>query len=378
MLGVGLNKDISGAYLTAVELINSVKAFVIAADIPTGVSADTGLVLGGAVNADVTVTFTLGKIGQFVEPGCINCGEVKIFDIGIPEEYVMELETDVFAVTENDVALPRRRRDTHKGDYGRDFIISGNLGYTGAPVMATEAALRMGAGLVYLGVPDSIYSIVAIKCTEVMPFPLPCDEDGTVCWNAKEPVNEMLEKCDVCLAGPGLGSSYQLDFLLENIVRKAQIPVVLDADGINGIAKNINVLKESKMPVILTPHPGEFSRLGGDISKGRLSAAVSFAKEYGCILVLKGHRTITATPDGRAFVNTTGGPAMAKGGSGDVLAGMIASLAGQKFPLETACTTAVYLHGLAGDKCSERLGEYSGTATDIIASIGEAAKTIMR
>lgn len=378
IFGIGLNRPVSGAALSAIQLINSSEAYIIAADMPSGVSADTGLVLGEAVRAHSTVTFTLAKPGQLVEPGCIYCGNVSVHSIGIPEELSKGVESRIFAVSAKDVSLPRRRPDTHKGDYGRDYIIAGSIGYTGAPIMAAEAALRMGAGLVYLGVPDSIYSIAAIKCTEVMPLPLPCDEDGLISWNSREPVAEMLEKADVCLAGPGLGRSYQLDYLIEHIIQKSKIPIVLDADGINAVARNIDILKQSSLPVVLTPHPGEFARLGGDLSVGRIQAASDFAQNNRCILVLKGHRTVTALPDGRVFINTTGGPAMAKGGSGDVLAGMTAALIGQKIPAERACITAVFLHGLAGDICADALGEYSVTATDIIGAIPKAVKAIMR
>lgn len=244
--------------------------------------------------------------------------------------------------------------------------------------MAAEAAMRMGAGLVYLGVPDSIYSIEAIRCKEVMPMPLPCDDDGLVSWNAREPVMSMLDKCDVCLAGPGLGTSYQLRYLLEAIIRSKGCRIVLDADGINGIRENIDILKESEMPVILTPHMGEFIGLGGSVEGGKIQGARDFAIKYKCILVLKGHHTVTALPNGDVYVNTTGGPAMAKGGSGDVLAGMITALIGQGMQDYTAAVTAVYLHGLAGDICSEKLGEYSVIASDIIAAIPNAVKTIMR
>ncbi|MBQ9858583.1 MAG: NAD(P)H-hydrate dehydratase [Oscillospiraceae bacterium] len=378
MLGIGLNAELRGKYIDAVSMINKAWGFVIAADIPTGVSADTGLVMGDAVKADLTVTFSCPKAGQFVEPGCVYCGKVQVCDIGIPEKAAENFDTETYLVTAEMAKLPKRRPDTHKGDYGRDFILAGSIGYTGAPLMASEAALRMGAGLVYLGVPDSIYSISAIRCTEAMPMPIPCDEDGIVSWNAREVVAEMMRKCDVCLAGPGMGKTYQTRYLLEMIVRSENCRVVLDADGINGIAENIDVLKEAAKPVILTPHPGEFARIGGKTENGRIQGARDFAKEYNCIVVLKGHRTVTALPDGRVYVNATGGPALAKGGSGDVLSGMVTALVGQGIPAEKAVVAAVYLHGLAGDICAEVLGEYSVIATDVIAAIPKAVKSVMR
>ena len=378
MLGTGLNAELRGKVLAAVRAVNASTAYVIAADIPTGVSADTGAILGDAVRADETVTFSLAKIGQFTEPGCTCCGKVTIWDIGIPRELTENLNSNIFAVMPEDISLPARNPLTHKGSYGRDLILAGSLGYTGAPVMAAEAALRTGAGLVYLGVPDSIYSITAIRCTEVMPQPVPSDEEGLIGWDARSYVRDMLGKCQAVLAGPGMGQSLQLQYLLELLVREASVPLVLDADALNNLAADLSILKQAAAPVILTPHPGEFSRLGGSTENGRIAGARDFAVTHGVILVLKGHRTVTALPDGSVYLNTTGGPALAKGGSGDVLAGMIVSLLGQGFAPERAAITAVYLHGLAGDLCAGRLGDYSVTATDVIGTIGEAIKTTQK
>jgi len=354
MFGTGLHSALRGDALCAARLINASGVPVVSCDVPSGVSADTGEVPGEAVRADVTVTFSLPKIGLFMEPGCIYAGEVRVADIGIPPELVLGAESAVFAVTAEDVRLPARRPDAHKGDFGRDLIIAGAPGFTGAPVMAANAASRMGAGLVHLGVPESIYGLTAARCTEVMPFALPCDIDGLISWDAREPIGEKLARCGACLIGPGLGRSYMLDSLVERLLRETKIPLVLDADGINAVSGNIDILDEAGADVVLTPHAGEFKRLGGDISKGRLAEAVGFAVRHGCVLVLKGHRTVAAFPDGTAYINTTGCPAMAKGGSGDVLAGMLTALLGQGLPVREAVTAAVYLHGLAGDICSAR------------------------
>ncbi|MCQ2451589.1 MAG: NAD(P)H-hydrate dehydratase [Oscillospiraceae bacterium] len=376
MLGTGLNAPLRGKILTAVRAVNASSAYVIAADIPTGIDTDTGAVLGDAVMADETVTFTFAKIGQFTEPGCVYCGKITLWNIGIPEDLSSALVSDTYALLPQELSLPRRNKLTHKGSFGRSFILAGSLGYTGAPVLAAEAAQRMGAGLVYLGVPDSIYSFAAIKCTEVIPQPVPCDEDGLISWDARGYIRTMLDSCQAALAGPGLGTSEHLQFILEMMIRNSTVPLVLDADGLNNIASDLSILKEAKAPLVLTPHPGEFARLGGSCDKGRIAGARDFAVTHGCLLVLKGHRTVIALPDGRVYLNTTGSPAMAKAGSGDVLAGMITALLGQGFQPETAVITAVYLHGLAGDICAQRLGEYSVIASDIIAAIGEAAKSI--
>ena len=377
MLGTGLNAPLRGGVLAAVQAVNASPAYVIAADMPTGVSADTGEILGDAVRADETVTFSLPKIGQFTEPGCTCCGRITVWDIGIPAEAQEAVSCSVSAVTRDDLTLPARDPLAHKGSFGRDLIMAGSVGYTGAPVMAAEAAQRTGAGLVYLAVPDSVYSIIAIKCAEVMPQPVPCDGEGVISWGARDYLRAMLNTCQVVLAGPGLGRGYELTSLIELLLRESEIPVVLDADALNAISADPSVLKEAKAPVIITPHPGEFARLGGSTEHGRLNGALAFAREYGCIVVLKGHRTVTALPDGRAFLNTTGGPAMAKGGSGDVLAGMITALLGQGLEPWRAAVTAVWLHGRAGDLCAEALGEYSVTATDLISAISPAMKSLL-
>ena len=373
MFGIGLNSDIRGLPLEAVRAINSSDAFVIAADIASGIEADTGRILGDAVTADMTVTFTAAKPGHFVEPGCVYSGQVEVRSIGIPPEMLDSLCADTFVVTDGDVSLPRRSKLTHKTNYGRDLIVGGSIGYTGAPVMAADAASRTGAGLVALAVPETIYAMTAIKCTETMPFPVQTDEEGFIAYEARNDIREFMQQCSACLIGPGMGHTMMTEYLVENIVVNSNIPLILDADGINSIAANIDALDKAKCPVILTPHEGEFARLGADISSvGRMESARSFARKHKCILVLKGHRTITAMPDGTVYINTTGGPAMAKGGSGDVLAGMITALVGQHFPIKDAVIGAVYLHGLAGDICADELGEYSVTAGDIINAIPKA------
>ena len=377
MFGIGLNSELRGEAKTAAEMINSARVCVISADIPSGVHADTGEILGTAVNADVTVTFSLAKNGHFIEPGCVSSGEVRVCDIGIPADIIASADSSVFAVMHEDIHLPRRNPLSHKGDYGRCLIVSGSVGYTGAPALCARAASKMGAGLVYLGVPEPIYNISAVKLNEEMPFPLPADEHGRFAAGAADELISRAAEYDAILVGPGLGRSPEITELVTSIISAVRVPVVLDADGLNAIAGNIGVLDKAGCPLILTPHPGEFARLtGGAPLRDRLGAARDFAQAHNCVLVLKGHRTITAMPDGTAFINTTGGPAMAKGGSGDVLAGMITALAGQKFPLKDAVTTAVYLHGLAGDLCAAEYGEYSVTASNIIDMLPKAVKRL--
>ncbi|MCL2046464.1 MAG: NAD(P)H-hydrate dehydratase [Oscillospiraceae bacterium] len=378
IVGIGLVSQLRTETQLAVELINASKAFIISVDISSGVNADTGEIHGIAVEADLCVTFTLAKPGHFIEPGCVVRGELRTCDIGIPQSIINSVLTaDSFAVGAEDIKLPPRRADSHKGDYGRLFVLAGSVGYTGAPVLSARAASKMGTGLVFLAVPTDIYGIIAGKLIEEMPFPLPSDDAGRLAGSAADEILLYSQQCDVSLIGPGLGRSPDITDMLISLIPKIETSLVLDADGLNAISDNVAILQKSTANMILTPHPGEFARLGGDLSaKDRLSAAKDFAKEYNCILVLKGHRTITAFPDGTAYINTTGGPAMAKGGSGDVLAGMIAALICQKFPIKEAVITAVYLHGKAGDLCAQEFGEYSVVASDIINMIPKAVKSL--
>jgi NAD(P)H-hydrate epimerase len=379
IFGIGLTRPVQGAALQAITWMNESKAPVVSADIPSGIQADSGKVLGEGVRAAVTVTFTLPKAGHYVGKGGIYTGKLVIHDIGIPQGLVDVLETDTTAIDEELVRsfLPKRAEDGHKGTFGKDYILAGSVGFTGAPVLAAEAAMRTGAGLVHLGVPESIYQIAAIKCQEAMPYPLP-DENGKVSAQALEQIFTKMEGCDCALIGPGLGRSRDITTLVYNILHTVNYPIILDADGLNAAADHIYMVDERRdCPTILTPHDGEFARLGGDLSdEERLTAARMFAMEHGCLLVLKGHRTIVALPDGQAFVNTTGNCGMAKGGSGDVLSGMILGLMGQGIHPVKATVAAVWLHGRAGDLAAEDLGTYAMTPSDLLRYLPKALREV--
>ena len=268
--------------------------------------------------------------------------------------------------------LPARDPYGHKGTFGKVLCICGSVGYTGAPVFASRAAVRTGSGLVFLAVPESIWPVCAVKSDEAMPFPMP-DMDGRLhgCFTQ---LRQRAEGCDAILAGCGLGRSAGLDELMRDILTFPQ-PLVLDADGINAIASHMDVLQRRRGRVtVLTPHEGEFLRAGGDLSRGRIDAAVDYAVKYGVHLILKGHETVVAAPDGRYRINTTGNSGMAKGGSGDVLAGMIVSLLGQGMDAFEACCAAVYLHGRAGDLAAADKGERGMTPTDLLENIPYALK----
>lgn len=252
------------------------------------------------------------------------------------------------------------------------------MGFTGAPYLTASAAVRGGAGLVYLGVPKAIWAVEAVKCTGAMPFPL-ADKHGALSRKALEDLEKRLKDCDVLALGPGLSREEQAAGLARDLLAEAQCPVVLDADGINALAGHMDVLDARRDHVtILTPHDGEFARIGGDLSHGdRVRSAREFAAAHGCVLVLKGHRTVIATPEGNALVNTTGTSALAKGGSGDVLTGLIAALLAQGATAVQAAAGAVWLHGRSGEIAEGRLTAYCTAPEDVVSALPEAFREIL-
>lgn len=268
-----------------------------------------------------------------------------------------------------DCVLPRRARDAHKGDFGRVLILAGSEGYTGAAVFSARAAVRGGAGLVFLAVPRGIYPIVAEKCDEAMAFPYACEED----------VLKRVPGCDAVLVGPGLGRGALARRLLLRLMDSVRVPLVVDADGINLLSEHIDILERRSAPTVLTPHEGEFQRLSGCSLPipDRKSAAKTFVRRHGGILVLKGMETLTVSRNCLCR-NHTGNPGMAKGGSGDVLAGLLCALLGQRqmsaYSLERRCAMAVCLHGAAGDLCARELGEYGMTPSDLLLALPRVMK----
>ena len=273
------------------------------------------------------------------------------------------------------VSVPRRRAETHKGDYGKLLIVGGSVGYTGAPNLCARAAVRSGAGLVYLGVPEAVWGVCAVKNDEAMPFPLPCGDAGELVTDALSPLREFFPRCGVLALGPGLGRSEGTASLTAELVRSFPGKIVLDADALWAVSSAPELLREAQSDVVITPHEGEFLRLGGSLENGRERGAWDFARQYGCVTVLKGHRTVIAHPAGRLYSVEAGNPGMAKGGSGDVLTGVIAALLGQ-METEKAVVTACAVHTAAGDACAAERGEYGMTPSDIIEELPYIFKKI--
>ncbi len=384
LLGVGLSKPLKGTYAFAVELMNASGKPLVAVDVPSGINADTGEIMGSAVRADLTVTMALLKRGLVLHPGAQYAGTVRIADIGIPSEVVEKEQISVHLLDHGYGwgILDRRVPDAHKGDFGHVMVVAGSLGKAGAAVMAARGALRTGAGLVSVAVPNSMVPIIQQQIFEAMSIPAAESIDGTFGIGAEDELLKAAARMNSCAIGPGLSTHYETVQMVRMFVRRLAIPLVIDADGLNALVGSLDVLKKVKVPVILTPHPGELGRLLGisaaDVQKDRIGIASEFSAKYKVILVLKGAGTVIAAPDGRVFVNSTGNAGMATGGTGDVLTGMIGSLLAQGYPASQAACLGVYLHGLAGDLAAKEKGEASMIAGDLIEKIPEAMIETMK
>jgi NAD(P)H-hydrate epimerase len=385
LLGTGLQGEVRSPYRELIEQINAcARAFVIAIDIPSGLHADTGEPLGAAVRADLTVTMGLPKMGLLKPAAMDYVGELEVVDIGIPPQFVNETPSDVELVAPSDIAplLPRRKRSAHKGDFGHLLVLAGAEGYHGAAVLCAEAAARGGAGLVTLGVPQRIYPVVAAQCREVMVRPFSDTSDGSFALRAAEEMPSWFEVCDAVALGPGLSQNEETKQFVGRILRDCPRPMVVDADGLNALAGHAESLAQRESPTILTPHPGEMARLIARTTKevqwDRWGVARRFAKQTGMTVVLKGAGTVIASPHGPLWVNMTGGPALAKGGSGDILTGMIGSFLAQGFAPLDAARAGVFLHGRAADLAARELTDRAVLARDVLAQLGEAFAAVVK
>jgi NAD(P)H-hydrate epimerase len=380
IFGTGLAKAADGLYAQAIDDINKSCAFKLAIDIPSGLSSDTYQIIGPAIRSDLTVTLAAPKIAHIFPPAEELVGELVVADISVPQHLLEDANLKLELVEKADLlaAFKKRNRDTHKGTYGHLFIISGSLGKTGAAVMTAKAALKMGAGLVTVGTPESCLPIVARSMVELMTEPLEETHEKTISSEALLKALSLIRGKDALLIGPGISTHESTCEFVWKIIPKIKLPVVIDADGLNILSLKPEILSELPRPAILTPHPGEFARLLGlsiaEVLEKKLELVPAFTQKYGVHLVLKGYRTLVADPEGRIFINPTGNPGMATGGSGDVLSGMIASmLMQQRNPLQAAIA-AVYIHGLSGDLAAQKIGERALVAGDLIRFLPQALK----
>lgn len=382
ILGTGIAGDVHGRARDVVEMLEYAVAPIVAVDIPSGVQSDTGEVLGAAVEAHTTVTFALAKTGLVQYPGKAHVGEMCVADIGIPPAILDDPEIETYYTEASDcqAMLPYRAPDANKGDAGRVLVIGGAPGLTGAPSMTGYAAARAGGGLVTVGIPAPLNVIVASKLTEVMTLPLPADEEGTLSLETLELLLEWAEKVDAVALGPGLSLRGEVPELVEALTEQIEKPLIIDADALNALAVNLDVLRNRQYPTIITPHPGELSRLTDmpipAIQADRLRAARETAEDLNCVVVLKGAGTVVAEPNGEVWINPSSNPGMASGGMGDVLTGIIAALAAGGADLMSAAVAGVYLHGLAGDIAAEEMGPRGFLAMDVADRLPAAYKKL--
>jgi len=406
LYGTGFIGSVRDQVISIIEAINASGKPVVAIDIPSGLEANTGRANGPCIIAKHTVTFALPKLGLVLPAAQKYVGVLHVADISIPaavtngstadkgksanvakkENSDSVANEDVgdfrYLITEQMVRewWPRRTGDEHKGNFGRVLVIAGSRGMSGAAVMAAQAAARSGAGLVTLGVPAGIHDIVETKLTEVMTFPLSQTKRGTLSIDALEEIINRLGNSDVLALGPGLGIDEDTAELVKEIMLNLKIPCVLDADGLNVLAGKAELFKTVKTDLVLTPHPGEMSRLTGrtteQIQYDRLGVTVTKAASWGAVVVLKGAGTVVAGPDNTLFINNTGNPGMAAGGSGDVLTGIIAGFLAQGMPALHAAASGVYLHGLAGDAAAREKGMAGLLAGDLLEHLPAVLKIV--
>jgi NAD(P)H-hydrate epimerase len=376
LLGTGLSASVSAPYRAAIEAINEASVPVVAVDLPSGIHADTGAVMGAAVRADMTVTFGLPKLGLYTGAGLDHAGRIEVVDIGIPRAFVEAITSRAVLLTQETVRrlIPDRRASSHKGTYGHAGIIAGSLGKTGAAALAARAALRVGAGLVTVATPAGVNDTLEAKLLEAMTMPMPETKARTLARAGLEDILSFINARTAVAIGPGLTTHPETVELIHALLPRLEKPSVLDADALNALTGRASLLDACKIPPILTPHPGEMARLAEgtstrSINDDRIGTAVTFAQARNVMLVLKGARTVVAHPDGRAAICPTGNPGMATAGTGDVLTGMVVGLLAQGLsPWDAACA-GTYLHGLAGDLAAAERGLAGLIAGDVIERI---------
>jgi ADP-dependent NAD(P)H-hydrate dehydratase / NAD(P)H-hydrate epimerase len=382
ILGTGLKEDVRGIYAQAIDMMNDSGLPIVAVDLPSGLDSDRGKPLGSAIKAALTVALGFPKVGEVIYPGLSYVGELVVADIGIDAEAAREVKPQTELIEEADIRplVPERDPDTHKGTYGHVLVWAGSRGKTGAAVLGCRAAMRVGAGLVTLAAPRSLNDIFAASMVEVMTEPLRDDAEGNPEPPSDAEWRALLANKDAFLFGPGIGVNDTGRSALRWLLRNLDVPWVIDADGLNVLAGEIERLSSARRPPVLTPHPGEMARLvgasAGAVNRDRVGAARAFAAEHRCYLVLKGARTVIATPEGRVFINPTGNPGMASGGMGDVLAGMLAGLLGQGFDIPEALKLGVYLHGFVGDRVALANGQVGIIASDVLEGLPRGLKQL--
>ncbi len=373
IFGTGLSSPVKGFYSEVIGFMNGLGRPVVSIDIPSGVDASTGAVLGCAVRATVTATMAMPKIGLYQFPGREHAGRVEVVDIGVPRALIEDASIRWNLITDNILRglLRPRSKDAHKGSCGHLLVIAGSPGKTGAAYMAAMGGMRAGAGLTTIALPEGLNPVMEVKTTEVMTAPLPETGAGGLGDVSYAKLKALIKGKSAIVFGPGLGSTDDVARLLENMVRDSKAPVVIDADGLNCLAGRAEILKKARAPVVLTPHPGEMGRLLGlsaaGVQSDRAGSAGALSKKTGAVVVLKGAGTVIAAPGGQVFINPTGNAGLATAGTGDVLSGVIGGFLAGGMGALPASIAAVYIHGLAADEIRDAKGGETGMmATDLL------------
>ncbi|MGI6712124.1 MAG: NAD(P)H-hydrate dehydratase [Bacillota bacterium] len=379
IFGTGFQGAVQGMAANVIQLVNEAGKPVVAVDLPSGVEANTGCVWGACIKATYTVTFALPKIGLVLDPGARFTGKLVVGDISMPPQLIAQKNISRFLIDAEwcQSRILKREVDSHKGSYGHVVIVGGSPGMTGAVVLAASAAVRSGAGLVTAAVPQGVNSIIEVKVTEAMSYPLPETGDGTLGLAAQKIIEGIVSQKTLVI-GPGISRQAETLELVQSLAANIPCPCVIDADALYALTGCSELIKKSSYPVILTPHPGEMAQLLGisieKVQDNRVEIAQKTARAWNAIIVLKGAKTLVATPEGNLYVNSTGNPGMATGGTGDVLAGMIGAFMAQGINPEEAAALGVFLHGLSGDSVASFKGQRGLAAGDLVDNLPKIIK----
>lgn len=380
LFGTGLSKPAMGFMETVINKINQHEKYTVSVDINSGIDSDSGKLIGPYVFSDLTFALASMKKSHLLHPAAGAMKKVELLDIGIPDTYEQNSQTHLLEEKDVKKIFPSRQQDSHKGSYGHVLVLAGSTGKAGAAGLTALAALRSGCGLCTLALPETCQKAFELHPMEVMTVPLPETPSGTLSLKAKEPILKLLEGKSAVAMGPGLTTDPETVSLIGEILPFIDCPLILDADAINALEKNIDWL-DSLKSVVLTPHPKEMSRLTGlptqEIQENRIRVTTEFAQKHSLILLLKGSPSLIGMPDGNVYINPTGNPGMATGGSGDVLTGIIAGLAAQNISLQNAALAGAYIHGYSGDIFSENESQTNLIAGDLLRSLPDALKRVL-
>jgi len=378
ILGTGIRGEVGGIHREAIELINDSGKTVFSVDIPSGVSGDTGKVMGVAVRAHFTITFGLPKLGNIMYPGFELCGKLYVSHISFPPYHYSREE--ILAEIGLPSRLPPRSREGHKGTFGQALFIAGARNYFGAPYFSALSFLKAGGGYSRLATPTSIASFIANKGSEIVFLPMEETETGSLALDSAGKILPMANQMDMVVLGPGLSLHPETQELVRSLAEKIEPPLIIDGDGITAVCEDIRLIRRRKGATVITPHPGEMSRITGksvdEVLDNKIDVLRSASMDLGCVIVLKGAHSLVGYPDGRVAINMSGNPGMGSAGSGDVLTGTIAGMHGLGLGIEEAVLTGVFVHGLSGDLAAEEKGEDGITAQDLLDYLPRAVRKL--